>query len=297
MHKLDIAQSRAIDDSVISHLLFHKSLIDEEYGAERINSYIDLLQQTHEGLHISCTDPFDRSIAIAFELVINQHLNPWDLDLVTFSTMYLEKARKEQIDLITAGRIILMAWKILKLQSEDLVIHLQEEEKQVQEDLEWAGFMDDAWLTTDDEYSYTNLLMNVPDPPLEEPVRRQTKRKVTLMELLDAFDLARKESEEFQRNEKQRQAERQRLIESSRKRMKGSAHEDNLEADVEEIWHRIQTYGTGQLKLSDLCDINDRDDVIKTLISVLFLSYEQKVVVYQKRFPYGKIFIQTLGCT
>ena len=297
MHNVELDQQSTIDDSVISHLLFHKSLIDEDHGAERINSYIDLLQQTHEGLHISCTDPFDRSIAIAFELVINQHLNPWDLDLVTFSTMYLDKAKKEQIDLITAGRIILMAWKILKLQSEDLVIHLHEEEQQRQDEMDWGGFADDAWLTSSDEYSYTNLLMNVPDPPLEEPIRRQTTRKVTLMELLDAFDIARKESEEFQRNEKHRQAERQRLIESSRKRMKGSAHEDNIEADVEEIWCRIQNHGPGQLMLSDLCDPNDRDDVIKTLISVLFLSYEHKVAVFQKRFPYGNIFIKTLGCT
>jgi segregation and condensation protein A len=297
MDNFEPNQTEIIDDTVISHLLFHKSLIDEEHGAQRINSYIDLLKQTHEGLHISCTDPFDRSIAIAFELVINQHLNPWDLDLVTFSTMYLDKARKEQIDLITAGRIILMAWKILKLQSEDLVIHLQQQEQQRQEDLEWTGFMDETWLSIADEYSYTNLLMNVPDPPLEEPLRRQTKRKVTLMELLDAFDIARKESEEFQRNERQRQAERQRLIESSRQRMKGSAHEDNIEADVEEIWQRIKAHKHDQLMLSDLCDITNREDVIKTLISVLFLSYEQKVSVHQKRFPYGKIFIKTLGCT
>jgi len=284
-------EHESVDPTVISHLLFHKSLIDEAQGAERINSYIDLLQQTHEGLHISCTDPFDRSIAIAFELVINQHLNPWDLDLVSFSTMYLDKASKEKIDLITAGRIILMAWRILKLQSEDLVIHLQAEDQQHQDDT-WDNFNDEAWLATEDEYSYTNLLMNLPDPLFETPLRRQTKRKVTLMELLDAFDIARKESEEFQRNELRRERERQRLVDSSRKRMKGAAHEDNIEADVTDVWGRIQRYGAKQLALSDLCDSSDREDVIKTLISVLFLAYEQKVVVFQKKFPYGKIFIK-----
>ena len=91
-------EPNSFDNSVIQHLLFHKSLIDEQDNAQRINSYVDLLQQTHEGLHVSFTDPFDRSIAIAFELVMNQHLNPWDLDLVSFSTMYLQKARKEHID-------------------------------------------------------------------------------------------------------------------------------------------------------------------------------------------------------
>lgn len=286
----------AIDNSVISHLMFHKSLIDEEHDTERINSYVELLRQTHQGIHISFTDPFDRSIAIAFELVMNQHLNPWDLDLVSFSTMYINKARKENIDLITAGRIILMAWKILKLQSDDLVINLQQESQEDQE-LDWNDVSDEFWLTNDDEYSYTNLLMNLSDPPLEEPIRRQTKRNVTLMELLNAFDIARKETEEFQRNEQRRQEERQRLITSSRKRMKGSAHEDNIEEDVADIWEQIQQCGTQQLSLTDLCDSGNREDVIKTLISVLFLAYENKIKIYQRKFPYGKIFIKTIGCT
>lgn len=285
-----------VDNSVIHHLLFHKSLIDEYDDAERINYYVDLLEKTHEGLHVSMNNPFDRSIAIAFELVMNQHLNPWDLDLVTFSTMYMDRARKEHIDLITAGRIILMAWKILKLQSDDLMISLQQEEA-LDEPLEWDDLTSEMWLSTTDEYSYTNLLMKLPDPPLEEPIRRQTKRKVTLIELLDAFDLARKEAEEFQRNEKRRQEERRRLFETSRKRMIGTAHEDNLEADVSEIWKKIQSLQKEQLSLSDICNTKNREDVIRTLISVLFLAYENKVRVFQRRFPYGKIFIKTLGCT
>ena len=64
-----------IDNNVITHLLFHKSLIDENDDATRINYYVDLLQKTHEGDHVSMDNPFDRSIAIAFELVMNQHLN------------------------------------------------------------------------------------------------------------------------------------------------------------------------------------------------------------------------------
>ena len=111
-----------IDNDVINHLLFHKALIDEEDDATRINYYVDMLQKTNEGEHISIENPFERSIAIAFELVIRQHLNPWDLDLVSFSTMYIKRAKEEKIDLITAGRIILMAWKVLRLQSDNVIV-------------------------------------------------------------------------------------------------------------------------------------------------------------------------------
>ena len=61
-----------IDNDVINHLLFHKSLIDEKDDATRINQYVSMLQMDDEGEHISIEDPFDRSIAIAFELVMKQ---------------------------------------------------------------------------------------------------------------------------------------------------------------------------------------------------------------------------------
>ena len=98
-----------IDNELINHLLFHKSLIDENDDSSKINYYVNLLKKADEGEHISIENQFDRSIALAFELVMKQHLNPWDIDLVKFSTIYLNRAKEEKIDLITAGRIIYMA--------------------------------------------------------------------------------------------------------------------------------------------------------------------------------------------
>lgn len=286
-----------IDNQVINHLLFHKSLIDESDDAARINDYVELLQQTNQGDLIGIDDPIDRSIALTFELVNQAHFNPWDIDLVQFSTLYLKRAREENIDLITAGRIIHMAWKILRLQSDDLVINLQEPDPGDDNELSWDDFSTDLWLSADDEYTYTNLLMTVPDPPIEEPVRRETTRKVSLIELLDAFDYARKDAETHQIMEQRRQEERIRLKEASRKRMKGTAHEDNLEADIVEIWEKIQQIQQTSIVITDLCEDDSREELIKTIISVLFLAYDNKIKVYQKQFPYGKIFIKTLPYT
>ncbi len=283
-----------IDNEVINHLLFHKSLIDEKDDATRINQYVGMFQKTNEGEHISINNPFDRSIAIAFELVMHQHLNPWDIDLVNFSTMYMKRAKEEKIDLITAGRIIYMAWKVLKLQSNDLVVSMENSEEKY-EPLEWGDISTEMYLTSDDAYSYTNLVMNMPEPPIDEPLRREAKRKVTLMELLDAFDEAKKEAEEHQLLEQQRKEERERLAENARKRMKGTAHEDHLEEDVEAIWQRIINSPNKTISLTQLCLNNDKEELIKVLMSVLFLAYDNKVVVYQKRFPYGKIFIKNTG--
>ena len=283
-----------IDNDVISHLLFHKSLIDEKDDATRINHYVSMLQKTDEGEHISIENLFDRSIAIAFELVLQQHLNPWDIDLVSFSTLYMKRAKEEKIDLMIAGRIIYMAWKILKLQSNDLVVTMKNQEE-TYEPFGWGDIPTEMWLTKDDAYSYTNLVMNMPEPLLDEPIRRDSKRKVTLMELLDAFDQARKESEEHLLIEQQRREERERLDQLARKRMKGTAHEDHLEEDVEAVWQKIKSFPKKTILLTDLCEIKGREELIRILMSVLFLAYDNKLLVYQRRFPYGKIFIKNMG--
>jgi len=283
-----------IDNEVINHLLFHKSLIDEKDDATRINQYVNMLQMADDGEYISIDDPFDRSIAIAFELVMKQHLNPWDIDLVNFTTMYLKRAKEEKIDLITAGRIIYMAWKVLKLQSDDLVVSMESQEEQY-EPFGWGDIPTEMWLSKDDAYSYTSLVMNMPKSPLDEPIRRNAKRKVTLIELLDAFDLAKKESEEHILIEQQRKEERERLAERARKRMKGTAHEDHLEEDVEAIWYRIKEYPKKTMSLMDLCEKKGKDELIRVLMSVLFLAYDNKILIYQKKFPYGKIFIKNMG--
>jgi chromatin segregation and condensation protein Rec8/ScpA/Scc1 (kleisin family) len=96
----------------------------------------------------------------------------------------------------------------------------------------------------------------------------------------------------------QRRKEAQRIRkEASRKRMRGTAHEDNLEEDIAEVWETICSLDKTQMTLGEICTTTNRNDVIKTLISILFLAYENKIKVYQRQFPYGKIFIKTMGYT
>ncbi len=292
-------QLKPVDTDVINHLLFHKSLIDEKDDASRINYYVDMLQKTNDGEYVSMDSPFDRSIAIAFELVMRNQLNPWDIDLVSFSTMYLKRANEEKIDLMTAGRIIYMAWKILKLQSDNLVVTMEDaqQKQEEQQPFGWEDMPTSIWENLDD-YSYTNLIMKNPEPPLDEPLRRNSQRKVTLIELLDAFNQVRKESEDYQLLEQQRQEERDRIDLLAREHMVGTAHEDHLEEDVMLVWQKIQKFPNKTMTLQELCGKKkDKEELIKNLVSILFLAYDNKITVYQQKFPYGKIFIKNIGYT
>jgi segregation and condensation protein A len=280
---------------VVNHLLFHKALVDEKDDMSRINQYLDMVKKACEGKRLSIGDPFDHSIYLTFELVLNQHLDPWDIDLVGFSSMYMKKAREEKIDLMTAGRIIYMAWRVLRMQSDTLVIDM--ESKEEEPCLEWEDIPTAAWLESNDGYSYTNLVMKTPSPPLEKPIRREFKRKITLIELLDAFDQAKKESEEYQILEKLRKQERDRLALKARESMKGTTHEDPLEEDIAEVWRKICRHPKKIMCLNDICETEDPDEHIKTFLSILFLVYNRKIKVYQHRFPYGKIYIKNIGYT
>jgi segregation and condensation protein A len=286
-----------LDNDVINHLLFHKALIDETNDMSRINQYLELAKAAVTGESAAIEDPFDRSVYLAFDLVLNQNMNPWDIDLVGFSTMYLKRAKKEKIDLMTAGRIIYMAWKVLRMQSDHLVVNMETEEEVIEQGFGWEDIPTATWLASDDEYSYTNLLMKMPESPLEEPLRRDSTRKVTLIELLSAFDEVRKESEQYKLLDQLRLEERIQLEQKARKAMKGSAHEDHLEEDVASVWERICQFPKKSMNFSELCQVDSAEERIKTFISILFLAYEKKIIVHQQKFPYGEIYIKTIGYT
>jgi segregation and condensation protein A len=286
-----------LDNDVINHLLFHKALIDENNDMTQINHYLEMAKAAATGESASIENPFDRSVYLVFDLVLNQHLNPWDIDLVSFSTIYLKRAKKEKIDLMSAGRIIYMAWKVLRLQSDHLVVNMETKEEALDQGFGWEDIPTVSWLANDDEYSYTNLLMKMPQSPLDEPLRRESTRKVTLIELLSAFDEIRKESEQYQLLDELRREERILLEQKARKAMKGSAHEDHLEEDVASVWERICQFSKKSMNFTELCPFDNTEERIKTFISILFLAYEKKITVHQRRFPYGEIFITTIGYT
>jgi segregation and condensation protein A len=286
-----------LDNDVINHLLFHKALIDENNDMTRINQYLQMAQAAVSGESDAIESPFDRSVYLAFDLVLNQNMNPWDIDLVRFSSMYMKRAKKEKIDLMTAGRIIYMAWRVLRLQSDHLVVNMETKEEEIDEGFSWEDIPTASWLANDDEYSYTNLLMKMPQPPLEEPLRRDSTRKVTLIELLSAFDEVRKESEQYQLLDQLRQEERIVLEQKARKAMKGSAHEDHLEEDVASVWERICHFPKKSMNFTELCQVDSAEERIKTFISILFLAYEKKIIVHQQKFPYGEILIKTIEYT
>src|SRR3972149_1719155 len=109
--------------TVLNHLLFHKALISETEGGQRINRYLGMLNEIDQGMHVAVRDPFEKSVVAAFELVLERHLDPWEINLVPFTKLFLEKVKKDgAVNFVTAGKLVFLAWSILKMQSDKVLL-------------------------------------------------------------------------------------------------------------------------------------------------------------------------------
>ena len=278
---------------IISHLLFYKAIIDEEGSGERITKYMDLVEALEEGLHIPIKDPFHKAIALTFELVMQERINPWNVDLLKFSSLYIERVKEdEDVDFITAGKLMLMAWEILRRQTEEVMARSKPPpppQVDAWDNVDIAG----DWYVEDESFDFTKTVVDANEIPLEEKIWRPANRKVTLFELVEAFDEARKEVEVFQILRDEREKERNRLEAERKGAVSGMVHKESIEQDITMTWKRLENL-EGNIPLSNICKPGDRQDRITTLVSILFLAKENKVKIWQVNFPFGEIYVKHL---
>ena len=270
-------------EDVLNHLLFHKALLSDEESGERVNRYLEMVQEIDQGRYLAVRDPMEKAIAAAFELVLEQQYDPWEIDLAAFTKLYLEKVRDEGVvNFVTAGKLVAMAWTILKLQSDELL------GKAEPPTVEEAPFADgepglEAY-DSPEPFDFTQSVLRG-NVPLREAIRREGRRAVTLMELMRALDEARVEAsrqlELAARREKARAVPRD---------FATQVHGEDLNEDLALTWSRILQGNGGPIPLETLAN-HDPWDRITVFIAVLFLAKMEKVALSQQDFPYGEIFV------
>ncbi len=285
---LDQKPTRQVDlhtVEVVRHLLWHKAMIDDDDDGSRINEFISMVEGSEEGEHVSIRDDFHRDIAIAFELVTQEHLDPWNLDLAKFAELYLKEARERGVDLVTAGRIILMAWTVLKLQSDEVVDRATVVEEEA---WDWDDMPD--WDFSDEEMDYTERIRMAPKAPIDEKIRHKGDRRVTLMELIGAFEEVHEEAEIRKVEQQSKLNARLSLKRKMRGKVGGMMHKEDLDAEIAETWYRIMEHPSAPIPFSDLVE-KDAMDIVQTFNALLFLIKQQRVTATQEEFPYGEIYI------
>ena len=115
---MSVFDGSTMRDDIVSRLLGGDADLET-------NRYLDRLvelSKVEEAEHQFLIDPFDRSVALVFQLFQNSDLDPWDVDLSSFLEMFSTRIESsENIDLPTCGRLIRMAWSILRNQASTLI--------------------------------------------------------------------------------------------------------------------------------------------------------------------------------
>ena len=276
-------------DDVLNHLMFHKALLNDHESGERITRYLSMVQEIEQGHYLAVRDPMEKAIAAAFELVLESQFNPWEIDLAAFTKLYIEKVRDDGVvNFVTAGKLVAMAWSILKMQSDAVVA--KAEPPKPEGDFYFSDW--DLGLDVYDSpqgFDYTQAVLQG-RVPLNEAIRREGKRAVTLVELMQAFDEARVEAEQ----QLQLAALREKNRVKAAAGFEGKVHGEDLNEDLAMTWSRILQHNGSPVAFENLVN-HDPWDRVTVFVAVLFLAKMEKVALMQKDFPFGEIYVQRVS--
>ena len=271
------------------------------------------LSGLEEAEHQFLIDPFDRSVALVFQMFQSSDLDPWDVDLSSFIEMFNERIQgADNIDLPSCGRMIRMAWSILRGQANSL-IERQERAMDFEEEVDWD--FEGGWEAEFDDADYNfsvGVMTGAADDALpsmfEGRIHGKEGRPVTLGELLMGLKDASRIAEE-QRTRERIAKERREAHDRERARFSGSLHVEDLEGDLKRTWEALKsraqsTQGVGLREVADELNRNSlpghneqeskTESQVTAFVSTLFLTNRGYISLDQEGGYNGRIVLGDL---
>ncbi len=301
-----VLDGQAMRDDIVSRLLGGEPDLATSKYLDRISELASMEEAEHQFL----IDPFDRSVALVFQMFQSTDLDPWDVDLSSFLEMFSKRIESsENIDLPTCGRLIRMAWSILRSQASAL-IEKQERAFDFEEEDTWD--FEGGWETDfdDEDYNFSvGVLSGAADNVLptifEGRVHRDEGRPVTLGELLMGLQEAGRLAEE-QRTRERIAQERREALSTARERFKGSLHIEDLEGDLERTWYALKNRAISKDEAVGLREVSEElmamaldsgvekgearaEAQVTALVSALFLTNRGYTELSQEPGRNGKV--------
>jgi segregation and condensation protein A len=204
----------------------------------------------------------DQPFQILLGLVQEHKLDPWDVDIEKLAGVYLQRVREmQEFDIRVSGRTLLSASVLLRMKS-DFVINGRggsAAEEGVEEVFD----------------------LDLPELGQVTIVQR-SPRKITLLDLMGALQEALKDIP-------MRKPPQRRKLEKILQTL--SEYHINIERYLDELYQRVKNLVASgrEVPLSALTPERTRLAVARTLLLLLFLSLQGKVVLQQPE-PFGEIF-------
>lgn len=225
--------------------------------------------------------------SMIYELVSNEQMDPWDVDVSLLSQKFLDKLRKfKEMDLKVSGKVLLAAAILLRVKStrfmnedisalDSLIASANEPEEEFFEDL--VG------------YDGESGAVNLDDKPQIYPRTPQPrKRKVSVFDLVNALEKA---LNVFKRRPPKLKEPNQRIMVPQKGR--------DISMVIREVHTKITRHFESKgkkapkLMFNHLLNDDSKEEKIFTFIPLLHLDNQRKIDVSQK-FHFGDISIDLL---
>ncbi len=219
--------------------------------------------------------------SILLDLVEKNEIDPWDVDIVRLTELYLEEIQKLRgLDLYIPANAVLAASILLYLKSRVLKELREELERQEEEEVEPI----DMVLPEPEEVLVPEAGEVLP-PPRVVPPSRLVKRGVTLEELLDVMEKLMK------KRPRKKPVEPLPEVEDFFERFE----EEDVESFVEEVYEKVLSLkdSTDMVTLSAIAP-KDPLSFVKTFLALLYLANEGRVELFQEE-VFGEVIVRVVG--
>ncbi len=221
-----------------------------------------------------------------------EDMDPWAIDLVKLADRYQSYIeRMERFDLEVPGRIIMVGAVLLRMKAEilrDLEDHgelTEEDEQHLEEEMEALDDMMD--FEEDDLDAVEDEQLRIPEAVPKPPVKKKSKRKVTLDELKDALEKA----VEIGNKREERQETRK------------QAKDYGIEVEEDDITNKLdQLYTTlrdrissteDAITFSDIVEQQEKQEQINKFVHIMHLETDAKINCMQEEWL-GDLKIEVL---
>lgn len=264
-------------EAIENHLLFYKSLMTSNTDMERVSHYLELLKEQDDS-KIKLDDPVDEGIRTVFRLVKDTDMDPWSIDIHEFVRLYSKKMNHNKFDIIVTGKLLVLAWDVVRLQSEAT---------KAESELATRPLCDFGFDFSDELFESEREDLYIPDIVTGQSCGREATRPATMLEILDVFDEI---GEDFRRAEEQEliDIELRKKRREERKKFNHRMDAELDEGDIDRIWNRIQKIGVGEFSIKELYTTSAKEN-ITVFLSVLHLVYRGYLEVEQEDLLKGDI--------
>ena len=225
--------------------------------------------------------PVSKILSKTMELCKEGKIDPWDVDLASFSRVIYDLVSDGTLNLPDAGVLISAAWKVLSMKGDSILGKFNESDS----DEEYNGenfepFEEDAFLSAEGE----DYRSRTPITLMPAPVFHKERRKVMLVELMEAISTI-----DLSSHTKEKKTLSPVM---SMDEIASRLNSEEPEEEIKKIWARIVEMKEDQCFMEDIWGktIEERS---MFFVYCMFLYRNGKITLNQEE-PFGSIRIKRM---